>query len=115
MTDYVKSFAYESYIRLARNCMTDEFGAHNTYMLNLIYKDNGDNCVNHLKHSKVLADIKKKMTSATKFAIKRKLSKLDKQQLTLNLDKIESAQTAAELLDICNEGIEVLLKYKPFS
>ncbi|CAN5661240.1 hypothetical protein BH11BAC3_BH11BAC3_20640 [soil metagenome] len=114
-TDYVRSHAYESYIKLARLCQREQFGAHNQHMLNLIYKDKGQGSLVFLKHNKVLSDVKKYMTSATKFAIKRKIINTDKEQVKTFLLRIEDAQTSDQLLTICKEGIEIFRIYKPAS
>lgn len=111
-TNYVKSFPYENYIKLARLCNTDEFGAHNSYMLNLMDKEEGGSHVTHLKEKKLIEDVKKYMTSATKFALKRKIEKEDKNKIKYHITKIKEANTSKELLDICKDGIEVLVKYK---
>lgn len=111
--NYVISHQYESYIRLARLCGRDDFGAHNSYMNNLMDKEVDAGHVRHLKHSRLLSDVKKYMISATKFAIKRKMMKDDKEQAKLFLNRIEEATTSDELLNVCKEGIEVFVRYKP--
>ncbi len=113
-TDYVRSHDYEGFIRLSRLCGREEFGAHNQNMLNLIWKEQGNSAVNHLKND-LLADAKKYMTSATKFAMKRNLDKADKEQVKNYLTRIDLAKTSDDLLEICKEGIEVFVKYKPSS
>lgn len=113
-SNYVKSHAYEHYITQARQCGRDEYGARNSHMLNLMWKESGNNAVAHLKHDKLLSDAKKYLLSATKYAVKeRKLEKADKDLLKSYLPRIEAATESGELLEICEEGWEVLLKYKP--
>ena len=111
--NYTKSYDFEFFISLARLCDPDEFGAHNSYMHNLMNKEEGEGQVSHLKHQKLLADVKRYMISATKFAIKRKISKPDKEIFIRYLEEIETSSTSKELLKICDEGTEILLKYKP--
>jgi hypothetical protein len=110
--DYVLSHEYEWYIRLARMCDREDFGAHNQYMLNLIDKEKGNGWVSHLKHEKILADVKKNLISATKFALTRKFSQEDKLQTQSFLEIIEQSNTAKKLLEVCEAGHELFRKYK---
>ncbi|RYZ91077.1 MAG: hypothetical protein EOP04_01755 [Proteobacteria bacterium] len=110
-TDYVKSNVYEHYICRARECDRDEFGARNQYMLNLIWKEQDGSAVGHLRHDKILADIKKNLVAATKVALERPLEKDDKEQLKSFIPMIEAANHSSVLLEICEEGLELLRKY----
>lgn len=112
-TNYVKSSSYESYIKLARLCNTHEYGAHNSYMENLMDKEEGGSHVSHLKEKRLLEDVKKHMTSAIKFALQREIEKEDKEQLKQSIIKIKNANTSKELLDVCKEGVDILVRYMP--
>lgn len=109
--NYQKSHDYEGFIRLARLSQTERLGCHYSYMNNLLNAEKGQN---HTRSSRgrLLLDVKKYMTSALKFAVKRRLSKSDKDVLASYLPLIETASTGSELLEICNNGIEILVKYK---
>ena len=116
MTDYVKSHAYEAYITLARLCDRDsKFRAHNQYMINLMDTEKGKFYIKGMTQQKCLDYVKNNLISATKFALKRKFDKADKEIFKDYLKRFSSSTTSIELLDICSEGIEVLLKYKPIS
>lgn len=112
-SSYVRSQDYESFIMLSRNCTREKFGARNSFMQNLMDKENDGIHVRHLKHNKLLANVKKYMLSATRFAIKRKFDKGDKERLFDFLAKIEAANHSASLLAVAKEGVELLIKYKP--
>ena len=109
-TDYVKSYHYEGFIRNLRNCETDQFGAYYQYMQNLIRSEKGSTTVNHLKPTKLLADVKKYMLAAVRFALKQKREKNIKDTLNGYLVAIEAATSSEELLVVCSAGRDLLSK-----
>ena len=110
--DHLIAYSYEQYITLARLCNANQFGATYVNMLNLMLKEQGIIPVN-FKHSKLLKEVKKNMISATKIALKRKIYKSDKDKLQKLLEATKIAVSAAELILICNKGIDVVKKYEP--
>jgi len=111
--DYVASQAYESFVRLARLCEREEHGAHNSYMLNLIRKENGGGGGSHLSYEKLLSDVKQYMTGAAEFALTREMAAEDAVMIAFYLQRIKDADTSEELMEICNAGVAILINYKP--
>ena len=110
--DYVKSQPYETYIRLAMKCERDKNGAHLQNMQNLIWKEQGQNVVANMKHEKLISFIQTHLIKATKAALKWKMEKLDKEKFKKFLPLIEQSHNSDEILNICTEGVEILVKYK---
>ena len=115
-SNYIESGIYEAYITLARQCKREEFGAHNKNMELLMDIEQGVtySFFTRSKSSKLLPAAKKYIISATRFAIKRPdITKTDKASLRNFINRISEASSSQELLAICREGVEVLVKYKP--
>lgn len=111
--NYVRSHAYEGYIRLARLCGRDDFHARNSYMQNLLNAEEGKNYTRYT-YSQLLTEVKKAMSSATNDALKRRrLSREDKVIALSYLARIDEAMSGEILLQICEEGCELFFKYKP--
>lgn len=111
--NYIRSTSYEHFICSARLCSYEQHNAHLANMNNLLDADEGVKPTFY-SHSKLLSTVKKAMIGATKYALrKRKLSKHDKAVFLTYLDRIDLATNGEMLLDICKEGGELLLKYKP--
>jgi hypothetical protein len=110
--NYTRSTPYERFICSARLCSYEKHNAHQANMHNLPDADEGKKHIFY-SHAKLLGIVKKAMISATKYALrKRKLSKNGKAVFLTYLDRIDLATTGDMLLDICNEGRELLLKYR---
>jgi hypothetical protein len=102
---------YEAFIKNARLCERNQFGADSAYMENLMNKEVGKADTIHLSHKNLLSDVKMYMTNATWFAITRDLEKSDYEKLRELLPQIEKATTSTELLAIAKEGRELVQKY----
>lgn len=111
--DYTNSFLYERFILNARK-INDEnkFDAHRGNMQSLMDAEAGKFKMPGYSHNRILKNVKKYMTSATKAAIKIRMNKADKEIVKSYLPAIDEATTSVELLAICKAGIEILLKYK---
>jgi hypothetical protein len=103
MTEYAKSHYYETAITKLRSCKHGEHGAFNQDMLNLMYKERDEVFVKHLTHKKLLATVKKNLTSALKFAAKNKTNSTIKMELENYIDAVFEAATSDAFLAICSD------------
>lgn len=114
--DYVRSHEYEHYIRAARLCRRDQFGAHNQEMLNVMWLEKDGYITDERKHYKFLKKVKENLLEATEYALnKHYITEKDKQILRSFIPRINQAAVSEELLQVCSEGLDLLEKYNPNS
>lgn len=102
---------YEIYImRAYKSFDRTKNGADHRLMENLMDDDDGKGFL-YMPRKKLLANIKRYMTRATKKAITQKIDKADKEILRSYLTAIEEASSSAPLLALCKQGAEILVKY----
>jgi hypothetical protein len=111
-TDYVNSYAYEGFIKLAFNCSEEEHDAHYSNMLNLMRKEKNDNSVSHLSKDKLLSVVKTAIHDALYEACGQGLPKASVDILVAAQQRIEKSHSSGELLEICITGRELLLQHR---
>ena len=112
--NYVQSLPYEGYIKLARKCSYEEHGARNYYM-QVVMNEEIRPTMTPAKKRDAIKYVKSHIISAAKFALKRKIAKVDKEIIKSHPQRIVEAENAAALLKICKEGREIFLRYKEHS